>query len=86
MPPAQSKSQRRMMGMIAHASPEQIEAAGPTVQEAASSLSKDQARDFAKTPEKGLPEHAHHKHKKHHKPHEDKGGGGRKANPRGGSY
>lgn len=68
---ATSVAQRHMMGMIAHATPDEIEKAGPTVKEAASSLTKEQAREMASVKEKGLPEHAHPK--KHRGDHRSSG-------------
>ena len=70
--PAVSKAQRRFFGMVEH-DPN----ASPAVAQAASTMTKGQAHDFAATKEKGLPMH---KHKKKHEKKE-----GRQAKPRGGN-
>ena len=75
--PAESKAQRRFMAMVEH-DPN----ASPAVAEAAGSMTKGQAHDFAATKEKGLPEHVKH-HKKHHGRGSDNEEG-RRRNPRGG--
>ena len=59
--PSVSRSQRRAMAMAEHATPEELEKAGPAVKEMAGSMSKQQLHEFAATKEKGLPEHVHHK-------------------------
>jgi hypothetical protein len=77
--PAESKAQRRFMGMVEH-DPN----ASPAVAEAAGSMTKGQAHDFAATKEKGLPMHKH----KHHKAMHGRSTSnemGRRRNPRGGS-
>ena len=53
--PAKSKSQQRFMGMV-HAAQMGEGAASPAVAEAAKSMSAKSAKDFASTPQKGLPE------------------------------
>jgi hypothetical protein len=55
--PAVSKKQQRFMGMV-HAAQMGEEAASPEVAAAAESMSKKSAKDFASTPQKGLPEAA----------------------------
>lgn len=54
--PAQSKAQQKFMGMV-HAAQMGDKAASPEVAKAAKSMSKKSAKDFASTPQKGLPEH-----------------------------
>ena len=54
--PAKSKSQQRFMGMV-HAAQTGEGAASPAVAEAAASMSKQSAKDFASTSHAGLPEH-----------------------------
>jgi hypothetical protein len=54
--PAKSKSQQRFMGMV-HAAQTGEKVASPEVTKAAKSMSKKSAKDFASTPQKGLPEH-----------------------------
>ena len=56
MSPARSKSQQRFMGMV-HAAQQGEKAASPAVAEAAASMSKKSAKDFASTSHAGLPEH-----------------------------
>ena len=56
MSPARSKSQQRFMGMV-HAAQTGEGAASPAVAEAAASMSKKSAKDFASTSHAGLPEH-----------------------------
>jgi hypothetical protein len=55
--PAVSKKQQRFMGMV-HAAQMGEGAASPEVAAAANSMSKKSAKDFASTPQKGLPEAA----------------------------
>jgi hypothetical protein len=56
MSPAVSKSQQQFMGMV-HAAQTGEKAASPEVAKAAKSMSKKSAKDFASTPQKGLPNH-----------------------------
>lgn len=59
---ATSIAQRRMAGMVAHASPSEIAKAGPAVKQMAKSMTTEQAREMARGKEKHLPEHAKKKH------------------------
>lgn len=52
--PAKSKSQQAFMGMV-HAAKKGEKAASPKVAAAAKGMSKKSAKDFASTPQKGLP-------------------------------
>lgn len=52
--PAESKKQRRFMGAVLNAK-RTGKAISPKVAKAAKSMTMQQAKDFAKTPEKGLP-------------------------------
>ena len=54
--PAVSKAQQKFMGMV-HAAQQGEKAASPAVAEAAASMSKKSAKDFASTSHAGLPEH-----------------------------
>jgi hypothetical protein len=54
--PAKSKAQQRFMGMVDAA--KKGESESPAVEKAAKSMTRQQARDFAGTKTKGLPEHA----------------------------
>jgi hypothetical protein len=54
--PAKSKAQQKFMGMV-HAAQMGEKAASPAVAEAAASMSKKSAKDFAGTTHAGLPEH-----------------------------
>ena len=54
--PAKSKAQQKFMGMV-HAAQTGDKAASPEVAAAAKSMSKQSAKDFASTSQKGLPEH-----------------------------
>jgi hypothetical protein len=53
--PATSKAQQRFMGMV-HAAQKGEEPASPKVAKAADSMSKSDAKDFASTKHKGLPD------------------------------
>ena len=53
--PAKSKSQQRFMGMI-HAAHEGEKPASKEVAKAAKGIDKEDAKDFAETKHKGLPE------------------------------
>lgn len=61
MSPARSKAQQRFMGMV-HAAQKGEKTASPEVAAAAKSMSKKSAKDFASTPQKGLPEHKGSRH------------------------
>lgn len=54
--PATSKSQQRFMGMVHAVQKGDMKAPSKQVAEAAKSMSKSDAKDFAKTKHKGLPE------------------------------
>ena len=54
--PAVSKAQQRFMGMV-HAAQKGEEPASPEVAKAADSMKKKDAKDFASTKHKGLPDH-----------------------------
>ena len=54
--PAVSKAQQRFMGMV-HAAQKGEEPASPEVAKAADSMKKSDAKDFASTKHKGLPDH-----------------------------
>ena len=72
--PAVSRSQQRAMAMAEHATPEELEKAGPAVKEMAGSMSTDQLHDFASGSMAGKPEHVHHrKHHEHPKTHRGDG-------------
>lgn len=51
-----SKAQQRFMGMVRATQKGEIENPSPAVAKAASSMSKKDVKDFAKTKHKGLPE------------------------------
>lgn len=53
--PAKSKKQRRFMAMVEQTKKGKLKGASPNVKKAAKSMTIKQARDFAKTKEKGLP-------------------------------
>lgn len=53
--PAKSKKQRKFMGMVHAVQKGEIKAPSAKVAKAAKSMSKKSSKDFAKTPEKGLP-------------------------------
>lgn len=53
--PAESKKQRRFMGMVHAVQTGEIKAPSPEVARAAKTMKKSDAKDFAKTKEKGLP-------------------------------
>ena len=53
--PAVSKAQQRFMGMV-HAAQKGEEPASPEVAKAAKDISKKDAKDFASTSHKGLPD------------------------------
>ena len=65
MPPSESRSQQKAAAMAEHATPEELEKAGPAVKEMAGSMSKDQLHDFASGSMAGKPDHVHQHHKKH---------------------
>ena len=52
---AKSKSQQRFMGMV-RAGPERGKSSSPEIAKVATSMSKSDVKDFAKTKHKGLPE------------------------------
>ena len=54
--PAKSKAQQRFMGMV-HAAQKGEGVASPEVAQAAKSMSKKSATEFANTKQGGLPEH-----------------------------
>ena len=54
--PAVSKAQQRFMGMVYAAKKGKIKSPSPEVAQAASSMKKKDAKDFASTKHKGLPE------------------------------
>lgn len=54
--PAQSKAQQRFMGMV-HAAQQGEEPASPEVAKVAKDMKKSDAKDFASTKHKGLPNH-----------------------------
>jgi len=54
--PAKSKAQQQFMGMV-HAAQTGEKAASPEVAKAAKGMSKKSAKDFASTPQTGLPNH-----------------------------
>ena len=54
--PAQSKAQQRFMGMVHAAQKGDMEKPSPEVQKAADSMSDKDAKDFASTSHKGLPD------------------------------
>jgi hypothetical protein len=54
--PAQSKAQQRFMGMV-HAAQKGEEPASPEVAKVAKDMNKSDAKDFASTSHKGLPNH-----------------------------
>ena len=55
--PAESKAQQRFMGMVHAVQKGEMKAPSKSVSEAASSISSSDAKDFASTKQKGLPEH-----------------------------
>jgi hypothetical protein len=55
--PAQSKAQQRFMGMVHAAQKGDMENPSPEVEKAADSMSDKDAKDFASTSHKGLPDH-----------------------------
>jgi hypothetical protein len=55
--PAQSKAQQRFMGMVHAAQKGDMESPSPEVEKAANSMSDKDAKDFASTSHKGLPDH-----------------------------
>jgi len=55
--PAQSKAQQRFMGMVHSAQKGDMENPSPEVSKAADSMSDKDAKDFASTSHKGLPDH-----------------------------
>ncbi len=55
--PAQSKAQQRFMGMVHAAQKGDMENPSPEVSKAADSMSDKDAKDFASTSHKGLPDH-----------------------------
>lgn len=55
--PAQSKAQQRFMGMVHAAQKGDMENPSPEVEKAADSMSDKDAKDFASTKHKGLPDH-----------------------------
>ena len=55
--PAQSKAQQRFMGMVHAVQKGDMEAPSKEVEKAADSMSKKDAKDFASTKHKGLPNH-----------------------------
>jgi hypothetical protein len=55
--PAQSKAQQRFMGMVHSAQKGDMENPSPEVQKAADSMSDKDAKDFASTSHKGLPDY-----------------------------
>ena len=55
--PAQSKAQQRFMGMVHATQKGDMESPSPEVSKAADSMSDKDAKDFASTSYKGLPEH-----------------------------
>lgn len=55
--PAQSKAQQRFMGMVHAAQKGDMENPSPEVAKAADSMSDKDAKDFASTKHKGLPDH-----------------------------
>ena len=54
--PAVSKAQQRFMGMVRAAQKVEMENPSPDVAQAAASMKKKDAKDFASTKHKGLPE------------------------------
>lgn len=54
--PAKSKSQQRFMGMVRAVQKGEMEAPSKEVADAAKSMSKSDAKDYAETKHKGLPE------------------------------
>ena len=54
--PAVSKAQQRFMGMVRAAQKGEMENPSPEVAQAAASMKKKDAKDFASTKHKGLPE------------------------------
>jgi len=70
--PAVSKAQRRLMGAAEHG------AKFPMAEKLRESMSPEQLHDFAKTKDKGKPEHVGRGKTSKYSPH------GRKPNPRGG--
>ncbi len=54
--PAVSKAQQRFMGMVHAVKKGEMEAPSPEVAQAAASMKKKDAKDFASTKHKGLPE------------------------------
>ena len=54
--PAKSKAQQRFMGMVHAVKKGEMEAPSPEVAQAAASMKKKDAKDFASTKHKGLPE------------------------------
>ena len=54
--PARSKAQQRFFGMVRAAQKGQMENPSPEIQKAASSMSQKDAKKYAKTKHKGLPE------------------------------
>ena len=62
--PAVSKSHQRAMAMAEHATPAELEKAGPAVKQM-SEMSQDQLHDFASGSMTGKPDHVHQHHKKH---------------------
>jgi len=55
--PAQSKAQQRFMGMVHATQKGDMESPSPEVSKAADSMSDKDAKDFASTSHKGLPDH-----------------------------
>ena len=53
--PAESKKERKFMGMVHATQTGEIAAPSPAVAKAAKSMTKKSAKDFASTKEKGLP-------------------------------
>ena len=60
--PSKSKSQQRLFGMV-HACQKTGKSASPEIEKIASSINKKEAKSFAKTKHKGLPNRV--KKKKH---------------------
>ena len=54
--PAISRAQQRFMGMVHAVKKGEMEAPSPEVAQAAASMKKKDAKDFASTKHKGLPE------------------------------
>ena len=65
MPPSVSQSQQRAAQMAEHASPEEIEKAGPAVKQMAKSMTGEQLHEFSSGKMAGKPDHVHQHHKKH---------------------